>query len=276
MEMNEIRNHWDSLAKKHGLNLKSTTKTPTIKQLEISALARAISKTIDVVQTKKILEVGCGNGHNIFALSRIFPNCSFQGLDYSEEMIKMAIKIKTDSLSKNIEFNIADVLALTNCTEIENQYDLVFTDRLLINLNSWQIQQQGVIQLLSRVKIGGYLLIIENFTEAYGNQNYLRNLIGLQSRIPDSYNKFIDEAKLESFACDELGLKLVSVENFGSMHDLLLYVLLPHVNGGEVIYNHPLMESVTLLLENIPEKLINEFGNFGQNKLYLFEKVKCD
>lgn len=272
MEMNEIRDHWDSLAKKHGLDLKSTTKTPTIKQLEISALARAIRKTIAAEQTRRILEVGCGNGHNIFALSRIFPSCYFQGLDYSEEMIKMANIIKNDSLSKNVDFNIADVLELSKSSQIENHYDLVFTDRLLINLNSWQIQQKGLIQLLSRVKNGGYLLIIENFTEAYGNQNYLRRLIGLQSRIPDSYNKFIDEAKLERFACDELGLKLVSVENFGSMHDLLLYVLLPHVNSGEVIYNHPLMESVTLLLEKIPEKLVNEFGNFGQNKLYLFEK----
>jgi len=272
MEMNEIRDHWDSLAKKHGLDLKSTTKTPTIKQLEISALARAISKTIAVAQTRRILEVGCGNGHNIFALSRIFPNCYFQGLDYSEEMIKMANTIKNDSRCKNVEFNIADVLALSKSSQIENHYDLVFTDRLLINLNSWQIQQKGLIQLLSRVKNGGYLLIIENFTEAYGNQNYLRKLIGLQSRIPDSYNNFIDEAKLERFACDELGLQLVSVENFGSMHDLLLYVLLPHVNSGEVIYDHPLMESVTLLLEKVPKKFVNDFGNFGQNKLYLFEK----
>ena len=34
MKMDEIRDHWDSLAKKHGLDLKSTTKTPTIKRLE--------------------------------------------------------------------------------------------------------------------------------------------------------------------------------------------------------------------------------------------------
>ena len=101
----------------------------------------------------------------------------------------------------------------------------------------------------------------------------MRELIGLQARTPDPYNKFIDEAKLESFACDELNLKLLQVENFGSMHDLILYVLLPHINSGEIIYNHPLMESVTSLLEKLPEEFVNGFGNFGQNKLYLFEKV---
>ena len=273
MEMNEIRDHWDSLAKKHGLDLKSTTKTPTIKQLEISALARAISKTKDAAKTRNILEVGCGNGHNIFALSRLFPDYSFHGLDYSEEMIKLANRIKVESPSRNVKFDVADVLELANNNAVENEYNLVFTDRLLINLNSWKIQQQGLMQLLSRVKKGGYLLIIENFIHAYENQNYLRELIGLQARTPDPYNKFIDEAKLESFACDELNLKLLQVENFGSMHDLILYVLLPHINSGEIIYNHPLMESVTSLLEKLPEEFVNGFGNFGQNKLYLFEKV---
>jgi len=273
MKMDEIRDHWDSLAKKHGLDLKSTTKTPTIKRLEISALARAISKTKDALQTRNILEVGCGNGHNIFALSQLFPDCSFHGLDYSEEMIKLANRIKVESPSRNVKFDVANVLELANNNAVENEYNLVFTDRLLINLNSWKIQQQGLRQLLSRVKEKGYLLIIENFMTAYGNQNYLRDLIGLQARTPDPYNKFINEAKLESFACDELNLKLLHVENFGSIHDLILYVLLPHINSGEIIYNHPLMESVTSLLEKLPEEFVNGFGNFGQNKLYMFEKV---
>ena len=195
MEMNEIRDHWDSLAKKHGLDLKSTTKTPTIKQLEISALARAISKTKDAAKTRNILEVGCGNGHNIFALSRLFPDYSFHGLDYSEEMIKLANRIKVESPSRNVKFDVADVLELANNNAVENEYNLVFTDRLLINLNSWKIQRQGLMQLLSRVKKGGYLLIIENFIHAHGNQNYLRELIVLKARTPDPYNKFIDEAK---------------------------------------------------------------------------------
>ena len=191
--MDEIRDHWDSLAKKHGLDLKSTTKTPTIKRLEISALARAISKTKDALQTRNILEVGCGNGHNIFALSQLFPGYSFHGLDYSEEMIKLANRIKVESPSRNVKFDVADVLELANNNAVENEYNLVFTDRLLINLNSWKIQQQGLRQLLSRVKKKGYLLIIENFMDAYGNQNYLRDLVGLQARTPDPYNKFIDE-----------------------------------------------------------------------------------
>jgi hypothetical protein len=208
-----------------------------------------------------------------FALSLLFPDYSFHGLDYSEEMIKLANKIRIESPSRNVKFDVANVLELANNNALEKEYNLVFTDRLLINLNSWKTQQQGLLQLLSRVKKGGYLLIIENFIDAYGNQNYLRELLGLQARTPDPYNKFIDEAKLESFACDELNLKLLLIENFGSLHDLILYVLLPHINSGEVIYNHPLMESVTSLLEKLPEEIVNGFGNFGQNKLYLFEKV---
>ena len=89
-------------------------------------------------------------------------------------MIKLANRIKVESPSRNVKFDVADVLELANNNAVENEYNLVFTDRLLINLNSWKIQQQGLRQLLSRVKKKGYLLIIENFMDAYGNQNYLR------------------------------------------------------------------------------------------------------
>jgi len=272
MELHEIRAHWDTLAKKHGLNLRSTTKTPTIKQLEISAIARAIERSTTTAEASSILEVGCGNGHNIFGLSRLFPHLKFHGIDYSDDMISAACKLKDELPNCDLEFSVGDVLNLSATSALKNSYDFVFTDRLLINLNSWELQQQGIEQLAQCIKRNGFLIIIENYVQSYANQNQLRELIGLTPRISDPYNKFIHENLFEEFIVKKLGFEYIYSENFGSLHDLILYVLLPHINDGKVIYDHPLMESVTSLLEQMPDYFRNDLGNFGQNKLYLFKK----
>ena len=272
MELKEIRTHWDALAKKHGLDLKSTTKTPTIKQLEINALARVISKFASASTTNSVLEIGCGNGHNIFGLARLFPNFKFHGIDYSNDMIAAACKLKKELPDSQLDFSAGDVLNLTAKASLQNNFDVIFTDRLLINLNSWELQQQGIEQIASCIKNNGLLVIIENFTQSYANQNLLRQVIGLPPRTPDPYNKFINEKEFQEFIVEKLNLEYVYSENFGSLHDLLLYVLLPHINDGKVIYDHPLMESVTSMLESIPDNFRDSFGNFGQNNLYVFKK----
>jgi hypothetical protein len=56
----------------------------------------------------------------------------------------------------------------------------------------------------------------------------------------------------------------VEIEDFGSLHDILLYVLLPHAMKSESQYDHPLMQSVADLCGQIPLNC----GPFGQNRLY--------
>jgi len=272
MELKDIKEHWDSLAKKHALDLLSTTKTPTIKQLEINAIARVVSKFLSGSKTNSVLEVGCGNGYNIFGLSQLFPHLKFHGIDYSDEMIAAACKLKKELPNSELDFSVRDVLNLTAAASLKNNFDFVFTDRLLINLNSWELQQQGIEQIASCVKENGLLVIIENFTQSYANQNLLREVLGLPTRTPDPYNKFINEKEFQEFVVEKLKFEFIYSENFGSLHDLILYVLLPHINNGKVIYDHPLMKSVTSLLEGIPESLRNNFGNFGQNNLYVFKR----
>ena len=91
--------------------------------------------------------------------------------------------------------------------------------------------------------------------------------------MPDSYNKFLTETTFESFVEDELKAEIVLSQNFASLHDILLYVLLPHLNAGQVVYDHPLMESVTELLKNVPEQFSESFGRFGQNNLYVLTRL---
>ena len=100
----------------------------------------------------------------------------------------------------------------------------------------------------------------------------LEKAIGLAERKPDSYNLFIDEDKFLNYAKRELKLELIDTVDFASLHDIMLYVLIPKINGGEVDYNHPLMNAVTEFLLNIDQSKMGAFGDFGQNRLFLFKK----
>ena len=273
MELDDIKKHWDKNAKSNTTSILSTTKTPTIKKLEIDAFYRAIIKLSDNKNTGRLLEVGCGNGHNLFGLKQLLPNLNLQGVDYSEEMIDAAQKINHEKYNSDIEFSVQDVLKIPNEKLKSYTYDFVITNRMLINLNSWTLQQEALRNIVELLNPGGSLIIIENFVNSYANQNILRELIGLPSRVPDSYNKFLDETLFEKFVSEEIGLKIMKIDNFASLHDILLYVLLPHLNSGTISYDHPLMNSVTELLANLPNELSSSFGYFGQNNLYVLRRT---
>jgi hypothetical protein len=82
----------------------------------------------------------------------------------------------------------------------------------------------------------------------------------------------MDEAVFDAYMQSDLGLELVEVDDFGSLHDVLLYVLLPSVNEGTVVYDHPVMGAVTNLLENASDLPADAFGSFGQNRLYVYRR----
>ena len=275
MKLDQIKEHWDNLAKKYATDLKSTTKTPTIKKLEINAISKTIqSLNLNHNQPTKILEVGCGNGHNLFSLSEQISNANLTGIDYSSQMIDNARQLNQDKKSPPINFFVGNILELSDNKDLKQEYDIVFTDRCIINLNTVERQLKAIENLHKKLCVGGHLIILENFLNSYGNQNFCRQALGLKKRTPDKYNLFIDEKEFIKFTTGRLNLELIEANSFGSLHDLMLYVLLPAVNNGNVDYSHPIMDAVTQLLINIETDFKNSFGDFGQNRLYLFRKPK--
>jgi SAM-dependent methyltransferase len=265
----EIRKHWQNWAQEYGTDLRATTKRPSAKELEIDALARHLRSIGAADKRLDVLEVGCGNCHNLVALAELFPKAVLTGVDYVPEMIAAAtehLKSLPQSTTSRIQLHIGDVLDLSATDGLLSQYDVVFTDRCLINLNSVQKQIAAIDQLRNRLRPTSSLILIENSLQTYEAQNDCREILGLHRRVPERFNLFLDETvvlpHLRQLFRD------VEVEDFITFHDLVLYVLTPLLCNGKVDHSHPLVEAAKRLNIAVSQFDPSAFGAFGQNRLY--------
>jgi SAM-dependent methyltransferase len=262
-----VRAHWEELARQHGVELGATTKSPTIKRLEIEALARTLDR-IAIPPEGRVLEAGCGNGRNCLELAARFPRVRFTGFDYIPEMVDAARAAHAALAAGNATFVVGDVRDPSSIQGLEAPFDAIFTDRCLINLASHEEQLEAIDALAELVRPGGWLLLIENTLQGYARQNAARESLGLPAREPPWHNLFFNEDRLSAHL--EERLELIGVEDFASLHDLLLYVLVPATSGGAIDYDHPVVVAATeLLLRHEPAR---STGAFGQNRLFL---VRC-
>src|SRR2546423_8265641 len=162
MKLEDNLSHWDSWARNFGTELRATTKCKTIKRLEIDALGRMLSASA-TTSPSKILEIGCGNGINGFALTTIVEGIHYIGIDFSANMVENAILAKEDLIAKGknesarMAFAVCDARYLSVPFDIDSnkphfigsevrrilpirEFDAVFTDRMLINLASAEEQ----------------------------------------------------------------------------------------------------------------------------------------
>lgn len=273
MDLEGIRVHWQNWAKQYGTDLRATTKGTTAKIMEIDVLTRTIRQIADELgDSLNVLEGGCGNGKNLLGLVDEFPRARFTGFDLIPEMVDSAnaLKKQRGDAGSRLEFFVDNVLGFDLP---EEAYDVVFTDRCLINLNTDELQHQAICSLTKRVKPGGYLLMIENSQQSYSRQNLAREAVGLPARTPDVFNRFFDENTLLPFL-PSVGLDLVGIEDFISLHDLVLYVLVPMINDGKVDYAHPLATAATQLGTALSAIAPSSVGAWGQNRLYKCRKSR--
>jgi len=269
LDAEDIRKHWTDWATTYGADLRATTRTPTAKALELNALARRLNGILGD-GSAAVLEVGCGNGINCVELAKQFGQASFDGVDFIPEMVSAAgDNAAAAGVGDRLRFFQGDATDLGATAALREVYDVVFTDRCLINLNTTAMQVEAIAGIAKRIRPGGHLLMIENSLVSYGEQNRCREQLGLQARTPATFNHFFDEGVIVG-SLPDAGLKLVEVEDFSSLHDLLLYVLVPATNGGTVEYDHPLVQAATQLSLGMPG---NAFGGFGQNRLFVCQKT---
>ena len=231
-----IQSHYKIQAEKHKDLPTSTMEDVIIRQKEIDSIfsffnLRDVSKI-----NNKVLEIGCGNGYTLEQLATSYPNTVFHGLDFSHDLLNIAGKRKI----KNASFSQGDVRKLSFDDE---SFDIVYTERCLINLLNWEDQQKALKEINRVLKKGGFYFMVESFTDGFDNMNKARNELGLDN-IPvahhnlyfnkESFKKFIDPVFTitdPALLGDADTSKLAS--NFLSSHYFAARVLHPLLTKGD-------------------------------------------
>ena len=156
----------------------------------------------------KMLDAGCGEGEGTLVYSSI-PGIVVHAVDFSETRLKKAeerLNVRPNVVLKQVDFLGSYTLA--------NDYDVIVSQRFLINLMEWSLQQQVLLNLMAMLKPGGRLLMLEGSKQGVDSLNEFRTALGLDPIPIKWHNLFFDDSALTDFM-QEHGYTLEKVDGLG-------------------------------------------------------------
>ena len=216
--------------------------------------------TSKIPPKSKILDAGCGEGEGTLVYSKI-PKTVIHAVDFSNTRLRLAKK-KLKGI-KNVIFKQADFL---NNYNLDNDYDIIISQRFLINLMKWNLQKKVLRDLLKMLRSGGKIILLEGCIDGVRELNKFRSLFGLEPIPVKWHNLFFDNKKLVKFMSNS-GAKLIDEDGLGE------YFLL--TRGVRPVFDNKLnwdtkfnQMSAGLRLKN----LMKLKSRFSRLKLWVFEK----
>lgn len=251
-----VKKHYKNEAENCGASLLSTMWDENTRRLEIENLISYLE------DGHRCLEVGCGNGAASIEISKA-RRLDLLCFDFSPDLIGIAHQQPREGVRGTIQFREGDVLNL----EMKDEFNVVFTERVIINLLKWEHQKQALKNISAAVKPGGKLILLEAFKDGLEKLNRFRNFFGLEP-IPAAYhNLHLDkDAVVEHLKSHGMELKeennFLSTYYFGSR---ILYPFFMRLLGKEPKYNNVFVK---------PFAHLPSFGSHSHIKILVFEKLK--
>lgn len=260
MNKNEaVLNFWNDRAH---LKDRAGTNDLIAKQLEIEAIAKYVRDGMN------ILEVGCGNGITAIELARRY-DVDITAIDYAEEMIAEAQELHLDTttnLKGGLSFETGDVRELL-AYDIDAQFDLIYTERVLINLPDWPAQRDAIYNICSLLKPGGAYIMCENSQDGVDQLNKLRALHSLPMITPPWHNRYLRDEELKNINPMEMAGMLEKIDYYSSTYYFLSRIvnaIIAAQEGKEPDYNSPI-NRLALTLPPI--------GKLGQGRIWVWRKA---
>ncbi|MBN2120482.1 MAG: class I SAM-dependent methyltransferase [Candidatus Omnitrophica bacterium] len=184
--------YWNKRALEYGETGQSTLLDNNMRMLEIETVQQWLEPADDV------LDLFCGNGLSTLECA---PYCStIVGCDLSEHMIQNAqanLKNRKPAV-ENVTFEIRDALTI-DAAYSPGQFNTVVSVRGLINLPSWEIQQEAILKIYNLLPGGGKYILIEGAKEGRENINALRRELSLPPLTEPWFNTNISSVLLDAF-----------------------------------------------------------------------------
>lgn len=250
MSNNEKKEFWNGRAQNGEF---AGTNDLNIKRIELFELEKYFNDDLTV------LEVGCGNGESAEYFASKFK-ISIDATDFAERMVAAAserVELRNNLLGE-VRFEVADIRNY----ETHVKYDLIYSQRALINLDSWAEQQLAIIKILSWLKPGGRFVMCENSLDGLSQINYYRKALGLEDIPPPWHNQYFIEAEIAALRVT--GVVLEEVVPISSTYYFLSRVVnaaLAAQKGETPAYDSP----INLLALGLPP-----INNAGQTKLWVW------
>lgn len=233
---NKIKEYWENRAISEPNT--ATTNDIYFKELEISTIIDTI-RELNVTKGD-ILDIGCGDGYSTLKIAEQFPDIKFTGIDYSRNMIDNANKMleQKNKLKGRIKFINEDIKNIENILT-EFTYDIIISDRCLINLDSSDKQYDVLSKIPKYLKSNGHYIAIENFIEGHDNMNKARNSVNLPNIPIRWHNLYFKES--EFIKRTRKLFKDIRFKDFASSYYFatrIIYSAICKINGQDPDYYH--------------------------------------
>lgn len=244
----KIQNYWEERAKENYNKNTATTDDIHLRDLEIYTLIETIHQ-IKPENVNYILDIGCGDGRSTLDIAAQFPECHFTGIDFSETMVKIAnknLELKNE-LKNRVNFIVGDVTKIHEVID-DKKFDIIISDRCLINLDSSTIQYKAISDISNHLTSSGYFIAIENFIEGHNTMNDSRKAMGLPEIPIRWHNKYFNEKDVISNS--KKHFKHTVVKDFSSSYYFatrIIYSKMCHMRGEIPDYNHEIHQLATKL-----------------------------
>lgn len=216
----------------------------------------------------EVLDAGCGNGYSTLCHAAKY-SAHFTGVDFVPEMIQSANEMKNEfALRGGADFLVGDVTKLDFPNE---RFDVVISQRCLLNLPSREAQWTAMREIARVMKPGGLYLMLEGTLQGLRKLNEVRALFDLKP-IPEAdstynwfSNKFDEEEMLE--VARTLFRESVGVERFGMYYFIsrVIHPLLAH--PAEPQYDAQINAVAQMISKKIPN-----YQDVGHVALFVFRR----
>jgi ubiquinone/menaquinone biosynthesis C-methylase UbiE len=234
----KVHGYWNARATESAGQPTATTNDVWLRELEIATICAAIREVAP--GARSLLDAGCGDGYSTLRLADAFPGLRLHGVDYSAAMVRAATERLSarPELAGRVEFRLGDVTALSAAYGSQF-YDVVVTDRCLINLPDLERQSQALGQIADCLEPGGHYICVENFIEGHDNMNAARRALGLPEIPVRWHNVFFKEA--EFLAAAGVRFEILALRDFASSYYFatrVIYSKVCQIRGEEPDYDH--------------------------------------
>lgn len=184
-DINEIKKFWDREALRLAESKTGTHSDPYLVELENWFI---IEKCFKRFSPRNMLDVGCGNGQRTKLFSK-YVGQEVIGIDYSENMIKLAKKLE----DSKTQFQVANII---DDLHLNRTFDCVVSCRALINLGSLENQIKAIDKIHSLLSDGGLFVFCEGSMQGTEQLNNLRSRFGLEAVKPIPVNLDLNEVAI--------------------------------------------------------------------------------